>query len=175
MYIFVNWRRSVLMNDENNKSCEMDYAGIHHGGDLTEEERRHLEVKMTRLLEWVGVWVPDEVILDGKKVPLHDVIWSMINKDSLDDKDLELLLSLEKKLNSKFEEDLENIEHRDSTEDQAIRDYCEAIGLLRAIATLKDVEKHEEKDEGKDETLQRMRNNTKEQARYWLEFLKKIQ
>ena len=163
------------MNDDNNKSCPIGYAGIRHGGELTEEERRRLEVKLTRLMEWVGVWVPDEVVLDGKKVPLHEVIWTMIKKDSLDDKDLELLLSLEKKLNDKFEADLENIEHRDSTEDQAISDYCEAVGLLRAIATLKDVERHEEKDKGKDEVLQRMRNNAKEQTLYWLDFLKQLQ
>lgn len=163
------------MDNENEKTCPVDFTGIRHGGKLTEEERRRLEGKLTRLLEWVGVWVPDEVVLDGKKVPLHEVIWTMIKKDSLDDKDLELLLSLEKKLNSKFEADLENIEHRDTTEDQAISDYCEAVGLLRAIATLKDVERHEEKDKGKDETLERMRNNTKEQARYWLDFLKQLQ
>jgi hypothetical protein len=162
------------MDGTNNKSCPVEYAGIHHGGQLTEEERRHLEGKLTRLLEWVGVWVPDEVVLDDKKVPLHDVIWSMIRKDHLDDNDLELLLSLEKKLNRKFNDDLENIQHRDSTEDQAISDYCEAIGLLRAIVTLKDVEKNEEKDKDKDELIQRMRNNTLEQSKYWLDFLKQL-
>jgi hypothetical protein len=163
------------MENTNEKICPINYAGIHRGGELTEDERRRLEVKLSRLMEWVGAWVPDAVVLDGKKVPLHDVIWSMIKKDHLDDKDLELLLNLEKKLNSKFKDDLENIEHKDSTEEEAINDYCEAVGLLRAIATLKDVENKEEKVQGKDELLQRMRSNTVEQTKNWLDFIKNIQ
>ncbi len=156
-------------------SCPVDYSGIHHGGKHTEEERTRLEGKLARLLEWVGAWVPDEIIIDGEKVPLHNVIWSIIKKDRLSEDDLKLLLSLENKLNKRFRADLDNIQHKDSTEDQAVRDYCEAIGLLRAIITLKDIEKKEEKDKDQDKIIEKMRNNTREQARYWLEFLKQMQ
>jgi hypothetical protein len=157
------------------KSCPVDYSGIRHGGKLTDEERRRLEEKLSRLLEWVGAWVPDEMVLDGKKVPLHNVVWSIIKKDRLGDDDLKLLLSLEKKLSAKFRVDMDKIRYEDSMEDEAVKDYCEAIGLLRAIVTLKDIEKREEKDKDRDELIERMRNNTKDQARYWLDFLKALQ
>jgi hypothetical protein len=59
------------------------YAGIHAGSKLTREEREYLERKLSRLMEWVGVWVPDEIILDGKKVRLHDVVWNIMLPDLL--------------------------------------------------------------------------------------------
>ncbi len=130
-----------------------------------------MEAKLTRLLEWVGVWIPDEVVLDGKKLPLHQVIWNIVSKDKLADDELELLLSLEKKLGEKYALDIEKIDHEDTGEDQAADDFCEAVGLLRALVDLKDVEKREEKKEQRGDVILKMRENSKEQARQWLNFL----
>ncbi|BAI61993.1 hypothetical protein MCP_1921 [Methanocella paludicola SANAE] len=162
------------MNENVPNSCPLNYAGIPSGGKLTDEERKHLEAKLSRLLEWVGAWVPDEIVLEGKKLPLHEIIWNIVKKDKLTDSELELLLSLEKKLNEKYRQDLANIKYRDTTEDQAIKDFCEAIGLLRALVTLRDIEKKEEKKEEKDDVILKMRENSKEQALYWMGFLKRF-
>jgi len=77
-------------------SYPVNYAGLHAGGKLTREERERLVRKLSLLLEWVGVWVPDEIILDGKKVHLHDIVWNIINKKDMTDDELEFLLGLEK-------------------------------------------------------------------------------
>lgn len=78
-------------------------------------------------------------------------------------------------LRHKLNADPEKLQYKDSAEDQAINDYCKTIGLLRAIVTLKDVEKKEEKDRGRDDLAQRIRRHTKEQAKYWLDLLKQLQ
>ena len=155
-------------------SCPVPYYGIHEGGKLTESERVRLESKLSRLLEWVGAWVPDNIVIDGKEMRLHDIIWDIVNKDVVTDSEKDLLVVLEEKLNKKFKEDLENIEHKDSTENQAIQDYCEALGLLRAIITLKDIVLKETKPESKDELSKKMRESTKDHAKYWLDFLKQL-
>ena len=85
-----------------------------------------------------------------------------------------LLLDLEEKLNKKFREDVENIEHKDYTEDQAIQDYCEALGLLRAMITLKDIASKEVKPESKVEFSKKMQESTKKHVKYWLDFLKQL-
>ncbi len=105
---------------------------------------------------------------------LHDIIWDIVNKDVVTDSEKDLLLGLEEKLNKKFNEDLENIEHKDSTENQAIQDYCESPGLLRAITTLKDITSKEAKPESKDELSKKMRESTKDHAKCWLDFLKQL-
>jgi Family of unknown function (DUF5788) len=163
------------MGENQPPKCPVNYADIHSGGKLTAREREHLEAKLSRLLEWVGAWVPDEIVLDGKKLPLHQIIWNIVKKDKLTDDELKLLLDLEKKLNERYRQDLAKIQYGDTTEDQAIDDYCEAIGILRALVTLKDIEKKEEKMEKRDDLLLKMRENSKEQAMYWLNFLKHFQ
>jgi hypothetical protein len=122
----------------------------------------------------VGAWVPDRITLDHEEMPLHKVIWNIVKKKNISESDREMLLDLEGKLNKKFHEDVERIKHKDTMENQAIRDYCEALGLLRAIITLKDISTKEEKKESKDDLTKRMRESTNERTKYWLEFLKSL-
>ncbi|MCD1293769.1 hypothetical protein CUJ83_02005 [Methanocella sp. CWC-04] len=154
--------------------CPGCYPGIHHGGMLTEEERRHLEFKLTRLLEWVGAWIPGDVTVDNKKIPLHEIVWDLMNKDDLTDEDKELLTDLEYKLEKKFHQDVERIRESDKTEDEAIRDYCEALGLLRAIITLKDIAASPESIIGHGDLSRRINERRKNEANAWLNYLKQI-
>lgn len=154
--------------------CPVDYSGIRPGGKLIKKDRERLEQKLKRLLEWVGAWIPEEVTINEKKLPLHEIIWSIVKKKKLTEEDIDFILALEEKLNKKYRQDLENIEYRDTTTDQAIRDYCEAIGLLRAIITLKDIEKKAEQKEDKEEFAVKIREHTKNQARQWMEFLRQV-
>jgi len=155
-------------------TCQVNGIDTSGTAPLTDEERLQLETKLKRQLEWVGVWVPDEVEIEGKKIPLHKVVWELVKKKSLSEEDESLLLSLEEKLNQRFRNDLEKIERLDTTETQALNDYCEAAGLLRAIITLKEVESHEEKLVGTDEMRQRITDAKREQAKIWLDFLRQL-
>lgn len=141
---------------------------------LTDEERLRLEKKLKLVLEWVGVWIPDEIVLDGKIVPLHQVVWELVKKQHLSRDDESLLLSLEEKLSKRFRFDVEKIHKLDMTETQALSDFCEAAGLLRAIITLKAIELHEEKTVGEDEMRLRLRDAKKERAKRWLDFLHQL-
>ncbi|HMK47457.1 MAG TPA: DUF5788 family protein [Methanocella sp.] len=163
-----------MENKNTFNNCLIDGAATGSPAELTEEERLRLEAKLKRQLEWVGVWIPDEVEIDGKKVPLHKVIWELVKKKSLSKEDESLLLSLEEKLNQRFKNDLDKIERLDTTGTQALHDYCDAAGLLRAIITMKEIESHEEKLVGTDEMRQRITNAKKEQAKIWLDFLRQI-
>ncbi len=162
------------MRTNGNNICPVDYSGIRPGGRLTKKDRERLERKLKRLLEWVGAWIPEEVTINEKKLPLHKIIWNIVKKKKLSDEDIDFILALEEKLNQKYRQDLENIEYRDTTTDQAIRDYCEAIGLLRAIITLKDIERKSEEKESKEEFARRMREHTKIQAKQWMDFLRRV-
>lgn len=108
-------------------------------------------------------------------MPLHKMIWNIVKKKNISERDREMLLDLEDKLSKKFREDLEQIKHKDTMENQAIRDYCEALGLLRAIITLKDISTKEEKKESKDKLKKRLRETMNEHTKYWLEFLKSLE
>ena len=144
-------------------------------GPLTEDERRQLERKLSRLLEWVGVRIPDDVVLDGQAVPLHETVWRLVKKDCLSREDEALLLGLEVRLDKKYREDLGKIEATDRTEDQAMKDYTEAAGLLRAIVTLKDIERREESAGELEGVRDAMEAAKDTEARRWLEYLKQLQ
>jgi hypothetical protein len=103
------------------------------------------------------------------------MIWNIVKKKNISQRDREMLLDLEDKLSKKFNSDLEQIKYTDTMENQAIRDYCEALGLLRAIITLKDISTNEEKKESSCGLMKKMRETTKEHTKYWLEFLKSIE
>ena len=154
--------------------CSIRNGGLGNGGPLTEEERHTLEKKLNMLMEWVGVWIPDEVELDGIKVPLHRMVWELVKKKHLTGDDESLLFSLEEKLSKRFRFDLEKIDALDMTQTQAMDDYCDAVGLLRAIVTLKDLEAHEEKTLGVDDIRQRIQNDRTKQAKKWLDFLRQM-
>ena len=162
------------MENNGRSACPYDYIEQHGDGPLTEDERKRLEKKLSRLLEWVGVWVPDDIELDGRTVPLHDTVWKLVRKDHLTGEEEALLLNLEDRLNKKYREDLEKIESTDRTENQAFQDYCEAAGLLRAIITLKDIERREEKALGQDEWQASENEAKKAHARRWLEYLRQL-
>lgn len=147
-------------------------ADIERNGVFTEEERHKLERKLTRMLGWIGEKIPEEVIIEGKSVPLHELIWRLIRKKHLTDEEMSAVLTLEYKLEKLFNEDLEKVRHTDVEEDAAIRDYCEALGLMRAIITLKDIEAREYG--GVEALQQKIRERRIHDTSSWLSFLKRI-
>jgi hypothetical protein len=164
-----------MENENSYPGCPVDYSGLHSSGPITDEERRQLEHKLALKLEWVGVWVPDYIVLEGSRVPLHETLWNLVKKTRLSQDEEALLLDLEDKLSLKYREDLTKIDKTDTRREQAIRDYCEAAGLLRAIGTLKGIESGEEAALGKDELAREMNEARKMQARRWLDYLKQLE
>ncbi len=138
---------------------------------ITPEERRRLELRLHRLLVWVGVATPFEFELEGKVVPLHEIVWDLLSKDCLTEEEKENVRKLMWKLMAHEKVD-EDILHGNSrlTESDAKKIFHEAAGLLRAIMSLKSLLGEKEFCNVRS-TASRRRM---EDARYWLDFLKQI-
>lgn len=137
---------------------------------ITPEERKALELKLHRLLVWVGVLTPFKFELGGKKVPLHDIVWDLLAKDCLTEDEKEYVRKLIYKLQAHEKVDEEVLHNNRLTVDEAEQIYAEASGLMRAILSLKSLVG--QKDVCK---IQRSTNKRRlEEAKYWLNFLKQI-
>ena len=137
---------------------------------ITPEERRDLELRLHRLLVWVGVMTPLEFELKGQKLPLHDIVWDLLSKDCLTEDEKEDVRRLIWQL-MKHEKTNEEILHNsDLTLEEAKEIYKEAAGLLRAIMSLKSLVGRKDRC-----TLRHVTNRRRvEEAQNWLAFIKEL-
>jgi hypothetical protein len=137
---------------------------------LSPEERKRLELRLHRMLVWVGVMTPLEFEIAGKKVPLHDIVWDLLSKECLTEEEKEYVRKLIWKLVAHEKADEEILHSNDLTERDAKSIFREAAGLLRAIMSLKSLVGGKEYCNVRS-TASRRRV---EDAKYWLNFLKQI-
>jgi hypothetical protein len=153
---------------------DLKAAMRHYGKDasrpLTPEERRRLELRLHRMLVWVGVLTPFEFELGGRVVPLHDIVWDLLAKDCLTEEEKDDVRKLISKLQSHERVDEEVLHNNELTVAEADVVFREARGLLRAILSLKSLVGR------KDTCALRTRASQRrlEEAKYWLGFLKQI-
>lgn len=148
--------------------------GIEWDGTLSQDDRAIMEQKLSRLMSWVGERMPAEVELNGKKVPLREMVWELINKSSFTDEERSALLDLQASLMKKFKEDVADIESEAMTEDEAARHYCEALGLMRAIVSIKGLTEAECMQEGNHKVCRKINKRIVDDTGNWLNFLKEI-
>ncbi|OPY25266.1 MAG: hypothetical protein A4E28_03251 [Methanocella sp. PtaU1.Bin125] len=137
---------------------------------ITPEERQRLELRLHRLLVWVGIMTPFEFDLEGRKVPLHEIVWDLLGKDCLTEEEKEYVRKLIRKLSAHERADEEILHNSQLTRAEAKAIFREAAGLLRAIMSLKSLVGEKEYCNVRS-TASRRRV---EDARYWLNFLKQI-
>jgi len=137
---------------------------------ITPQDRKRLELRLHRMLVWVGVMTPFEFEIGGKKVPLHEIVWDLLSKECLTEEEKENVRKLIVKLSAHEKADEEIIHSHDLTEREAKGIFREAAGLLRAIMSLKSLVGEKEYCNVRS-TASRRRV---EDARYWLNFLKQI-
>ena len=92
-------------------------------------------------LVWVGAEIPPVFEIDDMQIPLHDLVWRLINKQELTDDEITGIELLICTLENKESCDEDAIAKADITEEEANNLYNEASGLLRAIMDLKDLER----------------------------------
>jgi len=137
---------------------------------ITPAQRRTLELKLHRLLVWVGVLTPFEFELGGKKVPLHEIVWDLLAKDCLTEDEKEYVRTLIDKLRAHERVDEEVLHNNRLTVAEAEQIFEEASGLMRAILSLKSLVGQKDVC-----TIQRSTNKRRlEDAQYWLNFLRNI-
>jgi hypothetical protein len=137
---------------------------------ITPEERRKLELRLHRMLVWVGVLTPFEFELGRKKLPLHEIVWDLLAKDCLTEDEKEYVRKLIMKISAHEKVDEEVLHNNELTEREAKKIFREASGLMRAILSLKSLV-------GQKNTCTIKHNVNRrrvEEAQSWLNFLKQI-
>lgn len=140
---------------------------------LTEHQRAKFLAGLHRQLFWCGERIPDEIEIDGKMVPLHEITWKLINKPKLDDADIEkvehCIFSLSEKARS-FEGVLE---HEKMTVKEAKDIFDKTAGLLRAVMDLKEIEETPG-PERMNKFLEDTRKCNVKDAKGWMKFIAEL-
>lgn len=138
---------------------------------VTDEERKQLLSALHCRLFWVGQHIPDYVEFEGKKYPLHNYVWELIQKENLTQDEKSRIDKCIDIISAREEEDEKKLEEKPLTEEEAKSLYHETAGLLRAIMDLKEIESGALK-----ESTKRFQEKFNEQrvrdAKLWLEFIK---
>jgi hypothetical protein len=141
---------------------------------ITRQQREKLLARLHRQLFWCGERIPDEVEIEGKIVPLHEISWKLINKPTLTEEDRQhidhCILVLNKKAKS-FETYLEKT---DMTLDEAKKVFDKTAGLLRAIMDLKDLEELSGPERMKKYHEEAEKCKVKD-AKSWMQFLAELE
>lgn len=116
--------------------------------------------------------MPAEIELNGKKLPLSEVVWDLLNKkECFTEDEKKVIADLEMALEKKLKEDIKNID-TDEHKTEAINHYCEALGLMRAIISLKGMLASDRCERIR--LTEKIRDRRGEETENWLSFLKSL-
>jgi len=135
---------------------------------ISEDERAKILANLRGLTSWVGGMIPEQEEIEGKRIPLRDIVYSYVAEENPTDEEIEGALSLANVLEKKGSE-LENaIKTGDITRGEAHRLEDEIKGLLKAGDALKHL-----KGDAIGIKAKALAAKVGD-ARRWLEFVKKI-
>jgi hypothetical protein len=165
------------------------------GAYLNDEERKHLLSDLHMALTWLGVKIPDnikvdrevlnkemeehglteedqppEVHLKNGTMDLRALIWNLINKLELTEKERTEIEELIHILGAKEGYDETLLRENKLTHGEAKQIYDEASGVIRAILDLKDILKNRSKHDMKEEMIRKKVDET----RKWQSFMKQV-
>jgi hypothetical protein len=106
---------------------------------LSVNEREKLLHGLHGYMAWVGAEIPDVFEIDGTEIPLHELVWRLINKKELTEPETVGIESLIRALEEKETCDETTLAKETITREEAECLYKEASGLLRAIMDLKGI------------------------------------
>ena len=137
---------------------------------LSEWERKQLLAALHARLFWVGEEIPYSVDIKGKKCKLHELVWTLINKEQLTDDDIGHINTYISYLREKEQEDETRLKTAKLTTEEAKNLFNETSGLLRAIMDLREIEDGTAKEKEK-EFHEIFSKERVAEARRWLHFL----
>lgn len=154
------------MQDERRVPCD---DALTEEGDrcLTKKERERILSRIHSLLFWVGEMIPDSYEIDGKMVPLREIIFKIITDTDVTEQDI----SDAKKLAVVLESEARRLEREIVEDDSLSRKDAhtlldEVLGLLRAVDELRGLDK--EQAEFKKKAIMKKVDD----ERRWLNFVK---
>ncbi|MGA7075779.1 MAG: DUF5788 family protein [Halobacteriota archaeon] len=163
----------MIAKDDGEKMMYPEAWGVHLAGKgkLTKEDREKLLSKLHRLLVFIGCEIPFEVKLEGKTVPLHELVWRiMTHQGTLTPEEFAAVEELHREIEEKIREEELGIKSANISEAEARELYVEACGLIRAAVALRDIEKRQMLHD-----YSEVEASAKVGAeKRWLEYLKKI-
>lgn len=159
--------------DVGEKTMYPEAWGVHLAGKgtLTKDDREKLLSKLHRLLVFIGCEIPFEVKLEGKTVPLHELVWRiMTHHGTLTQEEFAAVDELHHEIEEKIREEELEIKSANITETEARELFVEACGLIRASVELRDIEKRDMLHDYSEVAASAKVDAEKR----WLEYLKKI-
>ena len=135
---------------------------------LTPEERKKILSRIHSLLFWVGENVPDTEELDGRNVPLRDVVFSFITEQQPNEDTVRSAHELAHLLESKARSLESDLRLQPMERETAYQVMHEALGLLRAVDELRDL-----KLEDRNVKARELMTKVSDEKR-WLTFLHKV-
>lgn len=140
--------------------------------EMTEENyAAKCRYRLDRLLTWVGILEPEEVEIEGEKIPVREFVYTLFSKrDKLSSEDIQAAKELLRKLERKKMLDEEKLKQAKAGEEETEILCLEIAGLIRAILTLNDVILEEPREEIK----QKIQSHNVQDWRSWLNYLKQI-
>ena len=107
--------------------------------EISNREREKLLKSLHSSLFWVGEEIPYKVIIDGKEVHLHEIVWEIVNKPRIEGSDVENIDRLLELLTAKENEYEECLGKGHLSSDEANHIFEKAAGIRRAIMDLKEL------------------------------------
>jgi hypothetical protein len=163
----------MIVMDVGEKTMYPEAWGVHLAGKgtLTKEDREKLLSKLHRLLVFIGCEIPFEIKLEGKTVPLHELVWRiMTHHGTLTQEEFAAVDELHHEIEEKIREEELEIKSVNISETEARELYVEACGLIRASVELRDIEKRDMLHDYSEVAASAKVDAEKR----WLEYLKKI-
>lgn len=134
---------------------------------LTAEERKRILSRFHSLLFWVGEFVPELEEVEGREMPLRDVVFRFITERYPDEGTVRDARELASVLGRKAQELERDLEVQKMERPTAQRVMHEALGLLRAVDELRSIRPEDQEVRAK--ALMATVNDEKR----WLEFVKR--
>jgi hypothetical protein len=136
--------------------------------DLSESERKAIISRIHSLIFWVGKFIPQHEIVEGKEIDLRDVIFQFISKEDPSPEEIQGARDLADMLEKKARELEKQIKDDEITRANAYQMLDEICGLLRAVDDLRN--SHGEMAVYKKTALMSKVND----ERRWLQFVDQI-
>jgi len=134
---------------------------------LTAEERKKILSRFHSLLFWVGEFVPELEEVEGREMPLRDVVFRFITERYPDDGTVRKAQDLAKVLERKAKELERDLEVQNMERPTAHKVMHEALGLLRAVDELRNIRPEDQ------EVRARALMATVNDEKRWLDFVKR--
>ena len=135
---------------------------------LRPEERVKILSRIHSLLFWVGENVPEAEELDGRNVPLKDVVFRFITEQQPSEDTVRAAHELASALESKARSLEKDLRLEPMEKETAYRVMHEALGLLRGVDELRNI-----KLEDRDVKAREIMSKVSDEKR-WLGFLQEI-